>query len=285
MTRFFIRALLAITLGAASSKASAPARIVSVGGSLTEIIFALGEESRLAGVDATSQFPAAARKLPQVGYQRALSAEGVLSLKPDIVIASGDAGPPPALQQLRDAGARIFTVPEDDSLDGVKRKIHALAEVLEVPEKGGALAAQFQRDVDALAAATRAMPSHPKCLFFMGAGQGAPLAAGNGTAAAAIIALAGGKNVTTHDGYKPLSGESAVALAPDFILTTARTLDGCGGVDGLLRLPGLALTPAGKARRVIAMDDMYLLGFGPRAARAAAELAAHIQTPAAVSPR
>lgn len=96
---------------------------------------------------------------------------------------------------------------------------------------------------------------------------------GTGTSADAIIALAGGKNaVQGYESYKPLTAEGAVEAAPDVILVTTRGLASSGGVEGLLKQPGLELTPAGQAGRVVAMDDLYLLGFGPRLGEAVRDL-------------
>jgi iron complex transport system substrate-binding protein len=100
---------------------------------------------------------------------------------------------------------------------------------------------------------------------------------GTGTSADAIITLAGGTNaVQEFENYKPLTAEGAVSAAPEFILVTSRGLESSGGIDGLLKQPGLALTPAGKNKRIIVMDDLLLLGFGPRLGQAAKELCEHL---------
>lgn len=122
----------------------------------------------------------------------------------------------------------------------------------------------------------------PSVLFLLSIGGGAPLAAGRGTSAAEIITLAGGRNaVQAFEGFKPLSAEAAIAAAPDVLLVTDRSLAALGGRESLLARPELALTPAGRARRVVAMDGLLLLGFGPRTPDAALRLASALHSPTA----
>lgn len=240
-------------------------RVVSIGGSVTEIIYALGQESRLVGVDTSSVFPAAATKLPQVGYQRQLGAEGVLSLKPTLILATADAGPPATMAQLQQSGVRVVIVPNDHSLTGAQEKIRATARALDCAARGEELAKQLDP---------------PRVMFVLARAGGVLSVAGEGTAADAMITLAGGVNaVRGYSGYKPLTAEAAVAAAPDVILTTTRALESVGGAEKLVAEPGLALTPAGKNRRVVALEDLYLLGFGPRTRQAVRELAVRLQEP------
>lgn len=253
-------------------------RVVAVGGSITEIVYALGAQDRLVAVDTTSQYPPAAlERLPNVGYLRALSAEGVLSMRPDLILAEADAGPPGAMKQMKTAGARIVVLRKVLDAEGVAYKIRAVARSLGLDAKGAALADRYTRDMARLRAAIEKAKTRPRVLFVLSIGRGSPLAGGRETSADAIIRLAGGVNaIDGYTGYKPLSPEAAIAAAPDIVLVTTRTRDMMGGATNLLARPELKLTPAGRRRRLIAMDGLFLLGFGPRTPRAVRELAAKL---------
>ena len=241
-------------------------RVVSVGGSVTEIIYALGLSDRIVAVDSTSYYPEEATSKPNVGYMRRLAAEPILALEPSMVLAIEDAGPPAVLDQIREAGLPVVLIPDYPSPVGVLDKIARVAAALGEEEKGRTLTAHLKVDLEALSTAVARLPVRPRVLFLLSiGGGGAPLAAGRKTSAAAIIELAGGVNaVDAFEGYKPLSPEAVVAAVPDVILVTNRSLRLLGGRAGLLGIPEIALTPAGQSRRVVAMDGLLLLGFGPR---------------------
>lgn len=268
-------ALLLVAALAWTGAARADAqRIVSVAGSLTEIVYALGQESRLVGADTTSLYPPSARALPQVGYQRSLSAEGILSLAPDLVLATETAGPPAVIDQIRAAGVPVRIVTHDLSPDGLGQKVRSVAEALDRVEEGERLASRIRAELNATLRSVGAARTRPKVLFFMNAGRGAPLTAGRDTAADAMIRLAGGQNaLADFEGYKPLSTEALTAAAPDVLLLPDHALTALGGETGLARVPGLTLTPAWRNRRIVAMDALLLLGFGPRTGAAVATLA------------
>jgi len=269
-----VAVFLPLLAGALPAGAS-PDRIVAVGGSVTEIVYALGEKDRLIAVDSTSTYPPAAGELPNVGYLRALSAEPILALEPALLLAEPDAGPPSAIEQIRDAGVPIRLVSDRPSPEGVIEKVGEVAAVLDVPDKGEALARRLEREFERLRRDLADIAQRPRVLFLLSVGNGAPLAAGRETSAEGIIALAGGRNaVTGYADYKPLTPEAAVELAPEAILIDSRSLAALGGEDALLARPEVAATPAGRAGRVIAMDGMFLLGFGPRTPEAARKLAA-----------
>ncbi|MPZ09544.1 MAG: ABC transporter substrate-binding protein [Kiloniellaceae bacterium] len=287
VTRFFFAALV---LFAASAAQAADGRIVAVGGSVTEIVYALGEADRLLAVDSTSLYPAATGDLPNVGYMRQLSAEPILALGPDMVLAIADSGPPAALEQIEDAGVPVVTVPDDYTPEGVLDKIEVIAAALGVEEKGRALRAEVAAELDAVKAAFGDVSTRPRVLFLLTISQGrTTVAAGRRTSAEGIIHLAGGVNaIDGFESYKPLSPEAAVAAAPEVLLVTWRSLDLLGGLEGLLSIPEVALTPAAQNGRVVTMDGLLLLGFGPRTAEAAdllgRELHPEIALPAETSP-
>ena len=257
----------------------APLRVVSAGGAFTEIVFRLDAQALLVGTDTTSIFPAAAAALPKVGYLRQLSAEGVLSLKPTLLITASEAGPPTVLQQLRAAGVQIVQGDGRHSIEALRGNVRLLGDALQRAERGRALDAELQRDWAATQAAiTRRSPA-PRVLFVLSHAANQVQVAGTDTAADAMIRYAGGVNVmSAASGYKPLAAEAVVAAAPEVIVTTQQGLQALGGVEALLSRPGLALTPAGKARRVVGPDALALLGFGPRLPQAVRELAVALGT-------
>ena len=240
-------------------------RIVTVGGPVTEIVFALGAGDKVVGVDSSSSYPPEVTELPQVGYQRQLAAEGVLAVQPTLILATDEAGPPPAVQQLRDSGVQVVMLKSEPSLEGAISKICGFAKALGLEARGEALAQKVRTQIAEAEALRASLTSKPRVMFIYARGAGALSVSGTNTSAHSMILLAGAENaVTDYEGYKPLTPEAAIAAAPDVLMLLSRGLESVGGIDGLLQLPGLAQTPAGQARRVVAMDDLYMLGFGPR---------------------
>lgn len=248
----------------AAHAADAP-RVVALGGDITEIVYALGAQDELVGVDSTSLWPEAATHLPDVGYVRQLAAEGVLSLRPQLILATHDAGPATVMTQLRDTGVRIETMPTTRTPGAVVAKVKQVGAVLGRGAQADALATKIDAQYASLARTVAAMPRHPRVMFLMSAGDGSPKAAGRETAADSAIALAGGINVgADFSGYKAVSPEAMAALSPDVIVLMHEREAELGGIDGVLKQPGVALTPAGRARRIVFIDGQALLGFGPR---------------------
>ena len=269
--RFFL--VWGLVLLALPAAAEAPRRVVSIGGALTEIVYALEAQEVLVGNDTTSYYPPAAEHLPKVGYQRALSAEGIVSLSPDLVMLTEEAGPPAVLAQLQAANIPVLQLRAGRSLTDVRDAIRVIASALKKDRAGSALIDAIDRQTAELAKVTARHPTDKRVLFILQHGGGAPMAGGRETAADSIIRLSGAQNaVTEYTGYKPLTPEAAAALQPDVILTTARGLAQAGGKDALLAAPGLSLTPAARTGSLIVMDALLLLGFGPRTVQAAATL-------------
>ncbi len=262
-----------LLLCALPTQAEEPKRIITIGGALTEVIYALEAQDLLVGNDTTSYYPAEADKLPKVGYQRALSAEGILSLNPDLIILTEEAGPPPVLKQIESAGISLLKLKAGRSINDVKQNISAIGKALHRMEQAETLVAQINAESEKLNVIIEKQSSLPKAMFILQHGGGAPMVAGIDTAADSIIALSGAKNVVKdYEGYKPLTPEAAVSLKPDVILITSQGLEQAGGKEGLLKSPGVSLTPAAKNGHIIAMDSLLMLGFGPRTAEAALEL-------------
>jgi iron complex transport system substrate-binding protein len=244
----------------ALSLAAPPQRVVTLGGPLTEIVYALGGGAQLVAVDQSSIYPAAAARLPKVGYYRQFSVEGVAALKPDLVLASDQAGPPEAIEQLRRLGMRVVVLPAKADLESLQRRIYGVAGAMQLNQDGRVLVKQLEREL----AAVPKLAAQPRALVLISR-TGQPEGAGKDTAADATLRQAGYRNVLANQqGYKPLSLEGIAALKPEVIITSSMSVQSLGGLDKLLALPGLAQTPAAKQRKVLVIDDLLLLGFGPR---------------------
>ncbi|WIJ24466.1 heme/hemin ABC transporter substrate-binding protein [Devosia sp. RR2S18] len=249
-------------------------RLVSIGGSLTEIIYALGKEDRLVARDQTASYPPEVRELPDVGYMRQLAPEGVLSVSPSALLVLEGSGPPEALEVLASAGVEYQSVPESYSAEGVLTKIRAVGQALGVDDEAASFAAQVEQQFADLAAHTDTIETSSRVLFILSTEGGKIQASGTGTAADGIIKLAGAVNaITEYSGYKALTEEAILAAAPDAIVMMDRGGDHGASDADLLANPAIALTPAGQNKAIHRMDGAYLLGFGPRTAQAAAELA------------
>lgn len=255
--------LLMATLVLASGLASQASadRLVSIDGSLTEIIYALGAEADLVGVDTTSTYPVAATELPDVGYMRALSAEGILSLAPDRVITTADAGPADALSQLQVAGIEINILDNTPSLAGLILKIKSTSTVLGRQEAGDDLAAQVEADVEQAQRAIAEQLGPLKVMFVMDGGSRGFQVAGRDTLADGVLDVAGFNNVFADiQGYKPLTPEAAINANPDVILV----FHSRKSLDELAANPALSLTQAVQNGQLYNVDDLDLLSFGPR---------------------
>ena len=267
MTRF----LLALALLA--TPAMAHDRVVAIGGSVTEIIAALGAENRLVGRDSTSTYPETILTLPDVGYIRALAPEGVLSLAPTLILAEPDAGPPATVDVLKAAGVEFDTMPGDPTPQGVIAKITAVAQALNLTAEGKALADKVQSGLTEAETRAAGVATPKRVLFLLSLQGGQVMAGGEGSSADAIIRLSGGINaVTGFKGYKPMTDEAVIAAAPDAILMMDREGKMSMTPAEVLAHPAIAQTPAAASQKVIAMDGMLLLGFGPRTPDAAKAL-------------
>lgn len=286
--RRWLRALGALplwALGAAQASAGAPARptdsaarrVVALGGAITEMVYALGAEGQLVGTDTTSLYPAAALKTAKVGYMRQLSAEGLLSLRPDAVLGTDEAGPAVVLDQIRSTGVRIELVPVEHTWSQVQRQLQLVGRVT-----GRLAAAQaLQQHLDAQWAQVQAQVARaaqrPRALFIL-AHSGAPMVAGANTAADALIRFAGGINTAAgFNGYKPLTAEALASAAPQVLINTSQGMEALGGTATFWQRPELALTPAYQRRALVAMEANHLLGFGPRLPQAVQELHTRMQ--------
>ncbi|MGJ3231105.1 MAG: heme/hemin ABC transporter substrate-binding protein [Oceanicaulis sp.] len=259
-------------------------RIVSVGGDVTEIVYALGYGDQIVATDSTSVYPPEAGETPKVGYVRSLAAESLLSLDPSILLLGGAAGPEAVVEQLRDVGLDMVTVDDRYTIDAVRTKVRQVADALGAPERAEALIADIDADWERARAEIDAIEGRPLGLFFAALGDSGPQAAGTETAGHAVLEILGVENAfASHQGYRALSMEAAVAADPDVIFVMSHNVRALGGLDAVANHPALALTSAGREGRIVAVDSVRVMSFGPRAADgladAARDLKATLQAP------
>ena len=264
--------LIALCIGLVFNPVQAeqfPQRWVSAGGALSEWITELGAESRLVGVDTTSQHPDSLKALPSIGYQRQLSAEGVLSLRPDVLVGTEEMGPPPVLSQIRGAGVRVELFSSRADLDAVQGNLKHLGELLGKPEQAEQRFAAYRQQLDDLKAkikAAQASGETPGVILLVGHAGAKPMIAGKGTAGDWLVAQAGGRNLATNEGYKNFSTETLAALNPQVVVFADRALTGDAALQALLKEnPALAASRAVREKRLIDLDPTLLVGgLGPR---------------------
>lgn len=265
---------VAVDASGSSAPAASARRIVSVGGAVTEILYALGLESSVVGVDTTSLYPPRAlAEKPNVGYMRQLSPEGILGLDPQAIVAIEGSGPQETMAVLKEANVPIVTVPEDFSENGLTEKIRTIAKQMGVESRGACLTQAVDGDFAEVRALRAKIQRPVRVMFVMSLVSGRAMVAGRKTGADAIIGLAGGVNaIDTYEGYKQVSEEAIVAAKPDVVLAMQRGKDSVTA-ESVFTNPAFSLTPAAKTKSFVSMDGLYLLGFGPRTAAAAHDLA------------
>ncbi|MEO4014531.1 heme/hemin ABC transporter substrate-binding protein [Pseudomonas rossensis] len=252
-----------------AAAAELPQRWVSAGGALSEWISALGGESKLVGVDTTSQHPESLKALPSIGYQRQLSAEGILSLRPQILVGTEEMGPPPVLSQVRSAGVQVELFSAQPDLPTLQGNLQHLGKLLGAEDQASQVFQTYQQQLDQQKIrVTRAQlkEKSPGVLLLLGHAGGKPLIAGKDTAADWLLQQAGGHNLATHTGYKPFSVESLVSLDPEVLVFADRALTGDAARAALFKEnPILSSTRAAKDGRVMELDPTLLVGgLGPR---------------------
>lgn len=260
--------------------ASSDQKIVSVGGSLTEVAYALGKQGNLVAVDTSSVFPEKALKeKPNVGYMRALSAEGILALDPTLILAEEGAGPPETIDLLQEASIPFVTVPSRYDAQGIVNKITMVGQALQAEEQASKLAEKVTNELDLVASKISGLKldEKKKVLFLFSMRGGRLMVSGSNTQASAVIEMAGAENaMASFEGFKPVSNEAVLAANPDVILMMSRAGAPMPKEGKVFSHPALSETKAAKTSSLIVMPGMYLLGFGPRTARAIADLADHL---------
>lgn len=256
---------------------------VNLYGSLGEIVFSLGLGDKVIGRDTSTTF-SAATKLPLVTPQgHDLSAEAILKLNPTVLLVDDSIGPPTVIDQVRKAGIPVVVVDDEQTLTSVPEHIRAVAAALGVPDAGERLVQRVQGEIDT---ARKSAPKTEKPLkiafLYVRGTAGVYLIGGAGAGSDAMIQAIGAVDAGTEVGlkkFRPLTSEGLINAAPDVILVMTEGLKSVGGVDGLLKLAGVAQTPAGMNRRIVDMDDGVLLNFGARTGQAVAALAKAVYGP------
>lgn len=243
--------------------------IVSLNGTLTEILCAFGLENDIVGTDITSTYPPSMQQVPKVGHNRNISSEGIISLNPNLVVGIEEEVNPEVQQQIKAAGIRTLWLSHQYTIADTERLIRAMADTLAVSGKADSIIQHIHEPLQELVTFEEA----PKVLFIYARGAGTLLASGQNTSVDRMIQLAGGVNAAQcFEEYKPLTSEALVAANPDVILLFSSGLQSLEGETGLLNVPGIAQTQAGKNKAFISMDGQYLAGFGPRLGQAALSL-------------
>ncbi|MDD1977735.1 heme/hemin ABC transporter substrate-binding protein [Pseudomonas tussilaginis] len=249
--------------------ANTPQRWVSAGGALSEWVSALGAEQRLVGVDTTSQHPQSLKALPSIGYQRQLSAEGVLSLRPDVLVGTEEMGPPPVLAQIRGAGVQVEMFSSKADLQAVEANLKHLGRLLGNEKQAEQVFADYRQQLQALQDALKqaqAKQPAPGVILLVGHGGAKPMIAGKGTAGDWLLKQAGARNLADNDGYKNFSVEALAALNPDVLVFADRSLSGEQALQALLKEnPALKASQAARDGRLVELDPTLLVGgLGPR---------------------
>jgi iron complex transport system substrate-binding protein len=279
----FATTIMVAGLGQTHAVCPAPAadasRIVSAGGSVTEIIYALGAESQLVAVDTTSNYPSAAGDLPSVGYVRALSAEGMLSTEPTLILGEDDMGPPEVLSQLSSLGLELLVVPEGWSGQAIIDKVKCVSSIIGANRSASdALVGSLQQHLDDLSAQRSLINKPIRAALLLALRDGVPTAAGTGTSGHGVLEMAGLTNVfADFEGWKPIAPEAMIKHDPEVIFITQRSAKAAGGIKAVIADPIIELTSAGSSGNVLAVDGMALLGFGPRTIETAVQISEFAQ--------
>ena len=255
------------------SVAASPKRIITLDGALAETVDALGLGKNIVAVDVTSSYPTYIAQLPKVSKSRSVSAEGIISFSPDLVLAPEGTINKALSFQLESAGIRIVSIKQAYSVDGTYAFVRAVAAAVGNSAKGEELVKSIRTNINKSLNLVRINKKSPKVLFIYARGAGVMMVAGGNTSMDAIIQLAGGKNaVSGFDDFKPYTTESLVAANPDVILMFDFGFKSLGGAESILKMPGVSITNAGKNKRIVEMDGNLLTGFSVRLPQAIREL-------------
>ncbi|WP_162937911.1 hemin ABC transporter substrate-binding protein [Kiloniella sp. EL199] len=260
------------------SQASADAnRIITLGGPVTELVYALEAGDKIVATDTTSEYPAEVLDLPKVGYIRQLSAEGLLSLKPDLIIALEGSGPTHVLETIQAAGIKVVEIPKLVNMASVATGIELIAAQTNQQALGKSLSTTISAQLKKQYTAVKDLPEKPSVLFLLNTGHGGPMTAGGDTAIDTIITYAGAKNIAADlQSFKPLASEYILGNNPDYILMSKKSLEISGGVEALVKDPLLGKLSAIQNGRIVTLDGTLLFGLGPRTIDAVETLSSQI---------
>lgn len=246
-------------------------RIVCIGQQYNEFIYALGAQENLVGVDYSSNYPPEIKQLPTVGYHRALSAEGILSLHPTLIIDDNNIGPDTVVRQLQQLQIpmKTFTA-KDDSIDGAKALLREMGAYFHKDARAEELCAKIDKDMSAAADMVKAYKDHPRvAVIHFGRASNVYLVVGNGGggdagSAGQMVEWAGGEMAIQKKGMERMASPEVVAESnPDVILMTEYGFDRLGSADAAKALPGVAETAAARNNRIYRVSEHELMYFGP----------------------
>jgi iron complex transport system substrate-binding protein len=237
-------------------------RVVVLANGVAEIIQSLNAQSIIVGRDISSTEDSLA-DIPIVTSGHQVLPEKVIALKPDLVLIDASTGPKAAIETIKSAGITVIETPESWSLKDLPIKVRSVGRAIGAPNQAEALVQQLSESLNA-----SAVKNSPRVAFLYLRGTSSIyLIGGAGSGADSLLAAIGAIDVgaqTLDRPFNTLTAESLAELNPDVILVMSKGLQSVGGVDGLLKLPGVAQTRAGKNSAVIDVDDSLLLSFGPR---------------------
>lgn len=261
--------LLIFSINSLINLSSANQRIVIAGGSLTEIVFALGAGDEVVGVDKTSSYPEKVKQLPQIGYWKLLNIEGVLSLKPTLFITLNDVEPDNVIEKVSESKVDVLALQRvPGTIELLYENIGKIASKLNKQKEGELLINRIKTNLADIQTKIATHPQKTKVLSLMSMG-GTNSVAGKNTTIDALIAIAGGENLAKHNSFKSYTAESIIAINPEVIILNKYSIDQLGGLDKIATIPGITETAAFKNNRITIIDDSYLFGIGPRVDEAA----------------
>ena len=247
-------------------------RIITAGSALTETVCALGDCDKIIASDRTSLYPAHIQQLPSIGYRGGINAEGILSLKPTLIIAEKDYVEDAVLQQLTASGVKLLIIDRKYTFNDTKKFIAQIATALNRDAEGKKLIAKIEGELAEANAMLKKTTSVPKVLSVYNRGTSTISVAGKNTFGE-ILSYAGATSAVSNvEGYKPLNTEALIAANPDYLLMVSMGLESLGGIDGALKIPGVAQTTAGKKKQIVSIESLKLTNFGPRFGEAVKEL-------------
>lgn len=261
--------LLIFSINSLLNYSSANERIVIAGGSLTEIVFALGAGDDVVGVDKTSSYPEKVKQLPQIGYWKLLNIEGVLSLRPTLFITLNDVEPDNVIEKVSESKVDVLALRRvPGTIELLYENINKIASKLNKQEEGEKLINRIKANLADIQAKIATHPQKTKVLSLMSM-SGSNSVAGKNTTIDALITIAGGENLAKHNSFKSYTAESIIAINPEVIILNKYSIDQLGGLDKVNTIPDITETSAFKNNRITVIDDSYLFGIGPRVDEAA----------------
>ena len=244
-------------------------RIVTLSGDLTEFVFELGLGSSVVATDVTTVAPEEAVMLPKAGIGRFLTAEGVLKHDPTLVIADTQTSPATSIEQIRAAGVPVAVVEVPTTFEGLYDKIASLGLLLDASEAASTLNGRLESEIAAASVAANDGSDTRRIAYVYTRGPDVMLLFGEGMTTTPVIEAAGGLDAGVDAGVEgniPVTPEALAAAAPDVLVVPEEGYAVLGGIEGLLAIPGVSATPAGRNRAVFAYPEGDFLTFGPRIA-------------------